>query len=924
LGKGWALGGVSSITRCRASREAGDFVAGGVAVDGDPYAVRFRQQDRFCLDGQRLILMSQDKIYGDDGAEYRLELDRFTRIYSRGGLNPVEPSLGNPYEGPVSFEVQRKDGSTSYYGNTADSYINGNGPGFQSAAVWAMSRMKDSTGNYIDYEYEEIIDADPGTEFVLKRVKYTGKIAPAQTPYAAITFDYDTVAPREGYVGGSRSKLTRRLRTIDVAGMRWYRLHFDPSPSGTGEDTLTWLKECRDSSEQICYPRTDFTWTAAVQNFQSTGFRTDTGLEKLIDFRLGDIDGDGRMDLVYARDTGGSCPSNVINVRFAARNVAGALEFPRVENQPSICTGHPSTNLNRYWQLLDYDGDGRDDLLLAEAQGVGGNPPRWRIRPAMGLMGFDTSRDLLAETGVNLFLSEAGSIEVADFNGDGLPDILTSTALSQSAIRYLERVGSSAVFKFSEPYFFDARSLLPSNHPCRPESFPSCSVAIYSTGNLRPQDYDGDGRADIVGIAIQNLTEPPASGVVHARDVNRGAFPTDHFFFLLRTHDRVESSPQRTQNMEFWWTSFDGGPFSPPTMPKWIGAIADFNGDGLPDFLGTNGDTANGYQVCRNRGDKASGYSCAGPLLTNLYTPQTVDINGDGRNDIVHFNSTSTTAWQNYYVRYAGPDGSFGTTSSVMPGNGTQGWQNHSNDVFADFDGDGSPDFLALYPVPNADNERTGTPSAAVRFKPKDVITEIKNGYGAKTTISYLPLTNREVYTKDIGSRNDANPSAAGTQVYGRASPVLDLLAPMYVVSHVQSDAPVWGNPASRSLLSYRYVGAKMQAGGRGFLGFREIITTDHNFVGTPQGHVKTRTVYSQSFPFIGQPERTEKWVIEGQATPLGVCRASNLDSDGCIWTYGTAAPTISGSLVQKAETIFDTIPNFEPGQQAPLFLTRW
>lgn len=88
MGKGWSLGGVSVMTRCRASREAGDFIADGVPVDGDGGSVTFRQKDRFCLDGQRLILVSTDKQYGDPDAEYRLELDRFTRIYSRGGFNP--------------------------------------------------------------------------------------------------------------------------------------------------------------------------------------------------------------------------------------------------------------------------------------------------------------------------------------------------------------------------------------------------------------------------------------------------------------------------------------------------------------------------------------------------------------------------------------------------------------------------------------------------------------------------------------------------------------------------------------------------------------------------------------------------------------------------------------------------------------------
>ncbi|MCB1601079.1 MAG: VCBS repeat-containing protein [Xanthomonadales bacterium] len=924
LGKGWNLSGLSVISRCRASREAGDFIVGGAPVDGDPNSIAFRQQDRFCMDGQRLILVSTDKIYGDDGAEYRLESDRFTRVYSRGGLNPPEPTFGNPYTGPNYFEVQRKDGSTSTYGNTVDSYIDGNGPGFQSAAAWAMNRMQDSTGNYIDYGYEENFASNAESEFVAKTIKYTGKISPAQMPYATITFNYDTVALRDRYAGGSRATRTRRLASIDVAGMRWYKLTYQTSASGTAEDTLTAVKECSDSTESICYPATTFAWSGAAQNYSTTSFRTDTGLESLIDHRLGDVDGDGRLDLVYVRDTGGSgCASNEINVRFAVRSGTGALTFPRITGQPSICTGHASSEISRKWQLLDYDGDGRDDLLIAEAQGQGGNPARWRVRPAIGRMGFDTSRDLLNETGVTLNVSDVAAPEIADFNGDGLPDILSISNAGVTSIRYLERVGTTATFKLSLPYVFNAQAQIPSGYACRTGSTPSCTVGIYTFGELRPQDYDGDGRADIVAIAIQDPVELPANRFVTADDL-RGA-GTPFFLFLLHTRDRVDS-PQRTQNLEFWWSSYDGGPSLPASMPKWIAGIGDFNGDGLPDFLGTNGDFSLGYQVCKNPGAKTALVQCSGSLLTNLIGLKVADVNGDGRNDLLHFNTTSNSTWQNYQVRYAGLDGMFGTTSTTLPGNGTQGIVPtstslpSSRDIFADLDGDAAPDFLALYPVQGADNERTGTGDATVRFKPKDVITEITSGYGAKTTISYLPLTNNTVYTKDIGSRNDADPTAAGVQIYGRGSPVLDLMMPMYVVSHVQSDAPVWGNAASRSLVSYRYVGAKMQAGGRGMLGFREIISKDHNYTGTPAGHVVSKTIYSQAFPFVGLPTRSEKWVVAGQATPLGACRASGLDADACTWTYGQAPPTLTGSLIQVADTTFDTIPDFGSGAQAPLF----
>ena len=55
LGMGWSIGGLSAVSRCRATRESGDFIVGGVATDGNPAPVNFTTTDRYCLDGQRLL-----------------------------------------------------------------------------------------------------------------------------------------------------------------------------------------------------------------------------------------------------------------------------------------------------------------------------------------------------------------------------------------------------------------------------------------------------------------------------------------------------------------------------------------------------------------------------------------------------------------------------------------------------------------------------------------------------------------------------------------------------------------------------------------------------------------------------------------------------------------------------------------------------
>ena len=73
VGQGWSIGGMSAITRCRQTRE----------TDGQNVAIDFSSTDRFCLDGQRLVVVSGS--YGAPNSEYRTEIDAFTKVVALGG-----------------------------------------------------------------------------------------------------------------------------------------------------------------------------------------------------------------------------------------------------------------------------------------------------------------------------------------------------------------------------------------------------------------------------------------------------------------------------------------------------------------------------------------------------------------------------------------------------------------------------------------------------------------------------------------------------------------------------------------------------------------------------------------------------------------------------------------------------------------------
>lgn len=183
LGKGWSIGGLSSIARCRQT----------LAIDGQVWPITWTESDRFCLDGQRLIKVSGAE-YGAVGAIYKTEMDSFAKITSVSG------SLGKP----AYFTVERKDGSISYYGNRSDAKLQAG----SDTLVWAQNRFEDSVGNPIEFFYEG--DANSGHRIEEIRYAYAGSSYGAE-----IEFEYETRTDiLRGYTAGFEFKTTKRLKKV--------------------------------------------------------------------------------------------------------------------------------------------------------------------------------------------------------------------------------------------------------------------------------------------------------------------------------------------------------------------------------------------------------------------------------------------------------------------------------------------------------------------------------------------------------------------------------------------------------------------------------------------------------------------------------------------------------------------------------------
>ena len=205
-----------------------------------------------------------------------------------------------------------------------------------------------------------------------------------------------------------------------------------------------------------------------------------------------------------------------------------------------------------------------------------------------------------------------------------------------------------------------------------------------------------------------------------------------------------------------------------------------------------------------------------------------------------------------------------------------------------------------------------------------NLVTRITDGFSAQTTISYKPLTDAAVYTRMRDAKNAD---------WGKGYAVYDLIAPIYVVSQAQSSAPVLNNAQAVSRIEYHYVGAKLQGGGRGFLGFGEVISYD------PQSGIRTNTRYRQDFPYIGLPGDTTQALANsshkfdpindpGTSTPVAWLNVSastaapSLGSSGTLLSYAInqwgSITTVAGKaatfpFIQKAlERSYTLAGNFD------------
>ncbi len=269
LGIGWNLSGLSAIIRCPQTLEQDNNIRG----------IDFSSEDRFCLDGQRLV----ETVPGS--GEYFTEMESYSKITAIGG------SAGNP----DWFEVRTKDGKIKEYGHSIDSYVNAidaiTNEVRPVALMWAINKTSDHSTNYIEFTYiEDTINGD----HYISRIDYTGNFNANTAPFSSVQFFYErsTVNNTIRYLSGTKSSSLNRLINIKTFEgsqnlIQNYRLKYDvvnsPFPSSTH---LIGLDECDNSAIPKCKLSPTFIWNKISGNGKVISILNGLGEQININYKL--------------------------------------------------------------------------------------------------------------------------------------------------------------------------------------------------------------------------------------------------------------------------------------------------------------------------------------------------------------------------------------------------------------------------------------------------------------------------------------------------------------------------------------------------------------------------------------------------------------------------------------------------------------
>jgi len=831
---------VGSVTRCSKT----------FATHNIRKGVQHNNDDRFCLNGQRLILVSGS--YGAADSVYRTEVDQFARITAIGD-GSVDVNGGTS---PTSWTVEYKNGGIAKFGGNATSRFKL--PGTQSIHSWNLSRMLDRNGNY----YEATYYTGQGSP---KEINYTGNTQGGLATDKKVTFVYDETRSdvRTRYIVGRKITVNDRLIRIDVTKgselVRQYNLSYQLS-SASKRSRLISVEEC--GLNDACMPPIEIDWKADTTGFTTASqagdksphvlyehderYNSDIDDDMTHEIKLGDwvdVNGDGKVDLVLAVKR----PNDSI-VRKTYVKVGNGWQEQSQWRLPYVLRNYDATiidysrflgNVINQGQFTDVNGDGLVDVVYSvkhytnKAQTTPYTLQKTYINNGNGWTESSAyaPKDLIYDytaNGVGDKNTETVRGRLIDINGDGLVDWLRAF---NSA-----RLGG----EFKTTWINNGNGWSVNSAYKMPGIF-TRHYSRYSLNRGDLVDVNGDGLRDWVEAYAQESIGSGSDTLVRQTWLNTGSG------WQLDTAGTYALPDYQYRNTTIGW----------PTQYR-TGVFVDLNGDGLVDWLKSHTrNTHNEYKgAWLNTGRgwvSSSGYYPPFLYLEQRYTQKHwptniqgffIDVNQDGLTDYVQaYRSPLDAEYSNLHKKVWLNSGAAWLEQSSL--------EHHPNYIFFSYHGRENPkisygNFVDINSDGSPDWVKTRAGQSIItrvsRLGKPDQLAKITTTMGVEVVPTFKPLTdNNNLYTK-----RPIN-SATGSALVAAPDAAL-IEAPIYVTSLLQTSS---ADGSGYNSLEYRYGGAQSHRRGRGFLGFQRFVVRD------PQKDLVTITQYNQTFPFIGAVQRS-------------------------------------------------------------------